>query len=98
MSASWEEQEQFHLFELRQYYKPTDCDLCKGLLVGLIKQGLQCTRCSYNVHERCRDKINQKCQQTLNIASHRENGAKFSPAPSLPNESSECNFCLIILT
>ncbi|CAB9513676.1 protein kinase D2 [Seminavis robusta] len=45
-----EEQELAHLLEEHTYTKPTNCDICKGLLVGLWSQGLQCKLCGLNVH------------------------------------------------
>ena len=43
-------QEQAHVFEVHTYKKPTNCDVCNGLLVGLWSQGLQCKLCRINVH------------------------------------------------
>eukprot|EP00547_Thalassionema_nitzschioides_P005645 CAMPEP_0194216986 /NCGR_PEP_ID=MMETSP0156-20130528/20121_1 /TAXON_ID=33649 /ORGANISM="Thalassionema nitzschioides, Strain L26-B" /LENGTH=435 /DNA_ID=CAMNT_0038945889 /DNA_START=84 /DNA_END=1391 /DNA_ORIENTATION=- len=39
-----------HEFEEHSYSRPTKCDLCGGLLVGLWSQGLQCKLCRMNVH------------------------------------------------
>ena len=39
-----------HKFEEHSYRKPTYCNVCDGLLVGLWSQGLQCVTCGLNVH------------------------------------------------
>mmetsp|Transcript_22693 Transcript_22693/g.34311 ORF Transcript_22693/g.34311 Transcript_22693/m.34311 type:complete len:449 (-) Transcript_22693:67-1413(-) len=39
-----------HDFEEHTYSRPTTCDVCDGLLVGLWSQGLQCKICRMNVH------------------------------------------------
>ena len=44
------EEEKPHIFEKHTYGKPTFCDVCDGLLVGLFSQGLQCKYCKMNVH------------------------------------------------
>jgi len=64
----------FHSFEIHSYLLPTNCDCCKGLLMGLIKQGLQCTQCSYNVHERCRDKCVKRCVRQSVIGNGHNGG------------------------
>jgi Phorbol esters/diacylglycerol binding domain (C1 domain) len=45
-----DDQEVAHVFEPHTYQKPTKCDICTGLLVGLWSQGLQCRECGMNVH------------------------------------------------
>ena len=42
-----------HIFSDTTYYKPTFCDHCGSLLVGIIKQGLRCKTCKVNVCHRC---------------------------------------------
>lgn len=44
-------EEEAHGFEVHTYRKPTNCDICKGLLVGFWNQGLQCRVCGMNVHK-----------------------------------------------
>jgi hypothetical protein len=39
-----------HKFKDHTFRKPTKCDICEGLLVGLFSQGLQCQCCGMNVH------------------------------------------------
>lgn len=42
-----------HDFKPKTYYFPTFCDHCGALLVGVQKQGHQCSHCKMNVHEKC---------------------------------------------
>ncbi|XP_046421888.1 serine/threonine-protein kinase D3 isoform X1 [Neodiprion virginianus] len=50
-----------HTFVVHTYTRPTVCGLCKKLLGGLFKQGLQCKDCQYNTHKKCIDKIPKDC-------------------------------------
>ncbi|XP_039283018.1 serine/threonine-protein kinase D3 [Nilaparvata lugens] len=50
-----------HTFVLHSYTRPTVCHLCKKLLKGLFKQGMQCKDCHYNAHKKCIDKIPKDC-------------------------------------
>nr|XP_039256999.1 calcium-independent protein kinase C-like isoform X1 [Styela clava] len=53
-----------HNFREKTYKQPTYCDFCKKLLVGLVNQGLKCSECGTNVHEKCQEKIEASCEQT----------------------------------
>ncbi|XP_022094212.1 uncharacterized protein LOC110981176 [Acanthaster planci] len=46
-----------HCFQEYNFKKPTFCDNCRGLLKGILKQGLRCKLCKANVHHRCQDGI-----------------------------------------
>jgi len=50
-----------HRFEEHNYKRFTFCDHCGSLLYGLIKQGLQCSVCSLNVHKRCQRNVANNC-------------------------------------
>ncbi|KAH8268074.1 hypothetical protein KR018_012455 [Drosophila ironensis] len=50
-----------HTFMVHTYGIPTVCQVCKKLLKGLFKQGLQCRDCQYNTHKKCMDKVPQDC-------------------------------------
>nr|XP_036673514.1 serine/threonine-protein kinase D1 [Drosophila suzukii] len=50
-----------HTFMVHTYGIPTVCQLCKKLLKGLFKQGLQCRDCQYNTHKKCMDKVPHDC-------------------------------------
>ncbi|VDK80298.1 unnamed protein product [Litomosoides sigmodontis] len=42
-----------HVLAVTSYMTPTFCDYCGEILVGLIKQGLQCAKCRCNFHKKC---------------------------------------------
>ncbi|KAI1713562.1 phorbol esters/diacylglycerol binding domain (C1 domain) domain-containing protein [Ditylenchus destructor] len=42
-----------HCLQVNTYMTPTFCDYCGEILVGLIKQGLQCSLCKCNFHKKC---------------------------------------------
>lgn len=50
-----------HTFVVHSYTRPTVCQLCRKLLKGLFKQGLQCKDCHYNVHKKCIEKVPKDC-------------------------------------
>lgn len=50
-----------HTFNLHTYTRPTLCGICKKLLKGLFKQGLQCKDCGFNVHKKCLDRVPKDC-------------------------------------
>jgi len=50
-----------HTFVVHSYTRLTVCQLCKKLLKGLFRQGLQCKDCKFNVHKKCLDKVPMDC-------------------------------------
>ncbi|KAM9798287.1 serine/threonine-protein kinase D3-like [Neosynchiropus ocellatus] len=50
-----------HTFSVHTYTRPTVCQLCKRLLRGLFRQGLQCRDCRFNCHKRCAAKVPRDC-------------------------------------
>lgn len=42
-----------HRFEKFNYSTPVSCDYCKKLLWDLVKNGMKCSDCGYNSHEKC---------------------------------------------
>ncbi|KAG1684723.1 Serine/threonine-protein kinase D3 [Nymphon striatum] len=50
-----------HSFLIHSYTKPTVCQVCKKLLRGLFKQGLQCKDCRLNVHRKCAERLPNDC-------------------------------------
>ncbi|KAJ0006509.1 hypothetical protein NQD34_013782, partial [Periophthalmus magnuspinnatus] len=50
-----------HTFHIHSYTKPTVCQLCHRLLKGLFRQGLQCSDCRFNCHQRCEPLVPKDC-------------------------------------
>lgn len=50
-----------HTFVVHSYGRPTVCQICKKLLKGLFKQGMQCKDCHINVHKKCVGKVPKDC-------------------------------------
>ncbi|XP_072163204.1 uncharacterized protein [Diadema setosum] len=46
-----------HVFQEYNFIKPTFCDQCKGLLKGIMRQGLRCKVCKSNIHHKCMDTV-----------------------------------------
>ncbi|VDO96943.1 unnamed protein product [Soboliphyme baturini] len=51
-----------HTFVVHTYKKPTVCKYCNNLLVGIVKQGLQCRDCKVNVHKKCASALSSDCR------------------------------------
>jgi len=49
-----------HSFGVHSYRSPTRCEACGQWLAGLREQGLQCSRCKIDVHEKCVGDASQK--------------------------------------
>uniref|UniRef100_A0A3B5BJX8 Serine/threonine-protein kinase D3-like n=1 Tax=Stegastes partitus TaxID=144197 RepID=A0A3B5BJX8_9TELE len=50
-----------HTFQIHSYTKPTVCQYCHRLLKGLFRQGLQCSDCRFNCHQRCEPLVPRDC-------------------------------------
>uniref|UniRef100_A0A3Q1FP08 Protein kinase D4 n=1 Tax=Acanthochromis polyacanthus TaxID=80966 RepID=A0A3Q1FP08_9TELE len=50
-----------HTFQIHSYTKPTVCQYCHRLLKGLFRQGLQCSDCRFNCHQRCESLVPRDC-------------------------------------
>uniref|UniRef100_A0A3B4AFP9 Uncharacterized protein n=1 Tax=Periophthalmus magnuspinnatus TaxID=409849 RepID=A0A3B4AFP9_9GOBI len=64
-----------HTFHIHSYTKPTVCQLCHRLLKGLFRQGLQCSDCRFNCHQRCEPLVPKDCpgeRKTANDESELE--------------------------
>jgi len=62
-----------HTFVFHTYTKPTKCQFCNKVLVGVFKQGLQCKDCRFNVHKKCSERVPRDC--TGEVPSEGGNGA-----------------------
>ena len=46
---------------ITRYTKPTKCHFCGKMLMGVIKQGVQCKDCRYNAHKKCAEEVPRDC-------------------------------------
>ncbi|XP_040887311.1 protein kinase D4 [Toxotes jaculatrix] len=73
-----------HTFHIHSYTKPTVCQYCHRLLKGLFRQGLQCSDCRFNCHERCEPLVPRDCpgeRKGINGGESTAAGHSFPPDP-----------------
>ncbi|XP_055879880.1 serine/threonine-protein kinase D1-like isoform X5 [Biomphalaria glabrata] len=54
-----------HTFVVHNYKRPTQCQYCKKLLKGIIRQGVQCKDCKFNSHRKCSPLVPNDCAGEL---------------------------------
>ncbi|ETE65137.1 RAS guanyl-releasing protein 2-A [Ophiophagus hannah] len=58
-----------HNFNETTFLRPVACRHCKGLIIGLYKQGLKCRACGVNCHKQCRDLLSIECRKRAKSVS-----------------------------
>jgi hypothetical protein len=74
-----------HDFKKTHFERPTWCDWCNAFVWGLGKQGLQCTRCGYVCHLKCRELVGETgCNRTALRPRYKEQ-TELSAANAMKN-------------
>ncbi|KAJ8260169.1 hypothetical protein GJAV_G00177890 [Gymnothorax javanicus] len=81
-----------HLWRMKNFKKPTYCDVCHNVLLGLRKQGFRCTCCKYTVHGRCANKNPAPCASTF-VKSIEETGVASHGWVNGGCNNSKCDKC-----
>eukprot|EP00118_Oscarella_pearsei_P005120 m.23006 g.23006 ORF g.23006 m.23006 type:complete len:1798 (+) comp28431_c0_seq1:171-5564(+) len=50
-----------HHFQVKTFVKPSKCNHCSSIMVGLVRQGMCCDVCHFSCHIHCADKVPSIC-------------------------------------
>ncbi|XP_019120204.2 protein kinase D4 [Larimichthys crocea] len=75
-----------HTFHIHSYTKPTVCQYCHRLLKGLFRQGLQCSDCRFNCHQRCELLVPRDCPGEKRGVNGEESTAVAHSGPLDPED------------
>ncbi|XP_063679276.1 serine/threonine-protein kinase D1-like isoform X14 [Bolinopsis microptera] len=76
-----------HDLAVKSYRLPAFCDRCGQMLMGLVKQGLQCKRCTRNYHKRCVYLLRECTPKSPE--DHESGSDNFSSSESLVQQSAD---------
>ncbi|KAL3097082.1 hypothetical protein niasHS_002798 [Heterodera schachtii] len=78
-----------HLLQVNTFVTPTFCDYCGEMLIGLVKQGVQCRLCKCNFHKKCALAPRNNCAKSETVPTTFLAGAGQFPVPSIVGSTTE---------
>ncbi|XP_037534876.1 diacylglycerol kinase, alpha b [Nematolebias whitei] len=81
-----------HIWRLKHFNRPTYCNVCRSMLLGLGKQGLCCNCCKYTVHNQCANNNPDTCARTF-VKSKQETGKATHDWIKADCNASKCQVC-----